>query len=152
RSPRAASAGGSSGSSVSDRASSRSPFSRVEGSNDWPLGWRAGAASSRWLPLCGRRRSVHAVRLRQTGGSIMCHDSQTTRSCRWARRLVPTRILLIAAALSLGVLLSPARAPAAEIPPATKEALRTSDLIYVATKRRNGQPSAAKPIWFYYKD
>ena len=54
--------------------------------------------------------------------------------------------LVVAAAFS------PKRAAAAEIPPATKDALRTSDLIYVATKRKNGQPSAAKPIWFFYEE
>jgi general stress protein 26 len=62
------------------------------------------------------------------------------------------QLLLIAAATVAAAVFSPTRAAAQEIPPATKEALRTSDLIYVATKRKNGQPSAAKPIWFYYED
>jgi general stress protein 26 len=62
------------------------------------------------------------------------------------------RVIGVAAGLFLVSLFAPARASAADIPPATKEALRTSDLIYVATKRRSGQPSAAKPIWFYYQD
>lgn len=48
------------------------------------------------------------------------------------------------------VLLWAMPARAAELPPATAEALRSSDLIYVATRRRNGALSAIKPIWFYY--
>jgi general stress protein 26 len=36
------------------------------------------------------------------------------------------------------------------ISPATEEALRTSDLIYVATQRKDATRSKAKPIWFYY--
>lgn len=48
------------------------------------------------------------------------------------------------------VLLWAMPARAAELPSATAEALRSSDLIYVATRRRNGALSAIKPIWFYY--
>jgi PPOX class probable F420-dependent enzyme len=47
-------------------------------------------------------------------------------------------------------LLWPAPARAASLPAATEAALRTSDYIYVATRRRNGALSAIKPIWFYY--
>ena len=52
-----------------------------------------------------------------------------------------------------GVLAWPAtRARAAELSAATEEALRTSELIYVATRRRNGALSTIKPIWFYFTD
>jgi general stress protein 26 len=60
-------------------------------------------------------------------------------------------------ALRLGLvsvvwLLWPSRASAASLPPETESALRSSDLIYVATRRQNGALSAIKPIWFYYDD
>lgn len=47
-------------------------------------------------------------------------------------------------------LLWPMPARAASLPPATEAALRNSDLIYVATRRKNGALSSIKPIWFYY--
>jgi general stress protein 26 len=40
---------------------------------------------------------------------------------------------------------------ATSLPPATEAALRTSDLIYVATRRRDGTLSAIAPIWFSYR-
>jgi general stress protein 26 len=49
-------------------------------------------------------------------------------------------------------LMWPAPAHAATLPPATEAALRSSDLIYVATRRRNGALSAIRPIWFAYSD
>ena len=49
-------------------------------------------------------------------------------------------------------LLWPATARAATLPPPTEEALRTSDLIYVATRRRSGALSSIKPVWFCYDD
>jgi general stress protein 26 len=49
-------------------------------------------------------------------------------------------------------LLWPAPAYAASLPAQTEAALQSSDLIYVATKRRDGSRSSAKPIWFYYTD
>ena len=49
-------------------------------------------------------------------------------------------------------LLWPVPARAASVPPATEAALRNSDLIYVATRRRNGALSSIKPVWFYYDD
>jgi len=49
-------------------------------------------------------------------------------------------------------LLWPVPARAASLPPATEAALRNSDLIYVATRRRNGALSSIKPVWFYYDD
>jgi len=63
------------------------------------------------------------------------------------RRLVVTAAL---AALAWG--LWPAPAHAAALPPATEAALQRADLIYVATRRRNGALSAIKPIWFFYVD
>ena len=51
---------------------------------------------------------------------------------------------------ALAWLLWPVPARTASLPPATEAALRTSDLIYVATRRRNGALSSIKPIWFYY--
>ena len=62
------------------------------------------------------------------------------------------QLLFIAVATIVAGVFSPTRAAAEEIPPATKEALRNSDVIYVATKRKNGEPSSAKPIWFFYED
>jgi general stress protein 26 len=44
----------------------------------------------------------------------------------------------------------PTPAQAASLPAQTEAALQSADLIYVATKRRDGQRSSAKPIWFYY--
>ena len=58
------------------------------------------------------------------------------------------RLLLLIAAW----LLWPAPARAATLPPATEEALRSSDLIYVATRRHSGALSSIKPVWFYYED
>jgi Pyridoxamine 5'-phosphate oxidase len=53
--------------------------------------------------------------------------------------------------LPLGVVLMAGVSPArAELPATTEEALRSAKEIYVATRRANGEPSAAKPIWFYY--
>ena len=50
-------------------------------------------------------------------------------------------------------LMWPAPAHAAtSLPPATETALRSSDLIYVATRRRDGALSAISPIWFAYQD
>lgn len=47
-------------------------------------------------------------------------------------------------------LLWPTSVQAASLPPETEAALQSSDLIYVATKRRDGTRSSVKPIWFYY--
>lgn len=58
------------------------------------------------------------------------------------------KVLLGAAAW----LLWPLPARAATLPPGTEAALRSSDLIYVATRRKNGALSAIEPIWFYYDD
>ena len=61
-------------------------------------------------------------------------------------RRLTLKVLLAGCAVLLWT--TPARAT--ELPPATAEALRNSDLVYVATRRRNGALSAIKPIWFYY--
>jgi general stress protein 26 len=45
----------------------------------------------------------------------------------------------------------PSLARAASVSPATEEALRSADLIYVATQRKNGERSSAAPIWFFYE-
>jgi general stress protein 26 len=50
------------------------------------------------------------------------------------------------------VLLAPVRLLAQAIPAATKEALATSKLIYVATQRRSGERSTAAPIWFVWEN
>lgn len=50
------------------------------------------------------------------------------------------------------VLLAPVRALAQAIPAATKEALATSKLIYVATQRKSGERSTAAPIWFVWEN
>ena len=49
-------------------------------------------------------------------------------------------------------LLAPLRVLAQQIPAATKEALATSKLIYVATRRKSGERSEAAPIWFIYEN
>jgi hypothetical protein len=61
-------------------------------------------------------------------------------------RRASLQILVVGAAW----LLWPAPARAASLPAATEQALRDSDLIYIATRRRNGALSSIKPIWFYY--
>jgi hypothetical protein len=48
------------------------------------------------------------------------------------------------------VLMAGASSAGAQLPASTEEALRSSSEIYVATRRAGGEPSAAKPIWFYY--
>ncbi|MFN8644976.1 MAG: hypothetical protein U0802_26130 [Candidatus Binatia bacterium] len=45
----------------------------------------------------------------------------------------------------------PWRARAGALPAATETARRTADLIYVATRRRDGSRSALAPIWFFYR-
>ncbi len=52
---------------------------------------------------------------------------------------------------ALAWLLWPSSAHAADaLPPATEQALRDADLIYIATRRRNGALSSIKPVWFSY--
>jgi general stress protein 26 len=45
---------------------------------------------------------------------------------------------------------SPEPVFAAELPSETQELLRTSDYIYTATRRKNGETSSVKPVWFFY--
>ena len=61
-----------------------------------------------------------------------------------------TRAWITVFFLSTTWLLWPQAAAAAELPPATQELLRTSDYIYVSTRRKNGERSSRKPVWFYY--
>jgi general stress protein 26 len=64
------------------------------------------------------------------------------------RREVLRTVLLAGASL----LLAPLRALAQRLPAATKEALETSKLIYVATQRKSGERSTIAPIWFIYEN
>lgn len=57
----------------------------------------------------------------------------------------------MAGAALLVLMLWAAPAHAAELPAATESALKSSDLIYVATRRRDGTQSSVKPIWFFYQ-
>ncbi|MEW6269529.1 MAG: pyridoxamine 5'-phosphate oxidase family protein [Thermodesulfobacteriota bacterium] len=67
--------------------------------------------------------------------------------------MLASRVQLgVLAACVAGALLVPAAAHAQEIPAATREALETSKLIYVATQRKSGERSEAAPIWFIYED
>jgi len=70
-------------------------------------------------------------------------DDALWSGCRYALRVA------VLASLWLAL---PVPAHAASLPPATESALRTSDLIYVATRRRSGALSSIKPIWFAYAD
>jgi len=61
---------------------------------------------------------------------------------------------LVLRTLSLALLLwviSPLPARAAEIPAQTQEQLRSSDYIYVATRRQSGERSSIKPVWYFYE-
>ncbi|MBM4243135.1 MAG: hypothetical protein FJ148_04875 [Deltaproteobacteria bacterium] len=64
------------------------------------------------------------------------------------RRKVLRTVLRAGAA----VLLAPVRALALAIPAATREALATSKLIYVATQRKTGERSTAAPVWFVWEN
>jgi general stress protein 26 len=64
------------------------------------------------------------------------------------RREVLRTVLLAGATL----LLAPLRALAQRLPVATKEALETSKLIYVATQRKSGQRSTIAPVWFVWEN
>ncbi len=54
--------------------------------------------------------------------------------------------------LSSMCLFSPEPAAAADLPLETQQLLRSSDYIYTATRRKNGERSSIKPVWFYYED
>jgi hypothetical protein len=64
---------------------------------------------------------------------------------RWGAAL---RLSCLLALLSV---LAPPPADAVEVPAATQELLRSSDYIYVATRRRSGERSSIKPVWFLYE-
>lgn len=66
--------------------------------------------------------------------------------------MMTRRQLLHGMLASAGWLLWPRSLRAMALPAATEEALQTSDLIYVATRRRNGALSTISPIWFMYVD
>ncbi|MBX3025489.1 pyridoxamine 5'-phosphate oxidase family protein [bacterium] len=65
--------------------------------------------------------------------------------------MMDRRDMLKIAAGAVAWLLWPRAGRGAALPPATEAALRASDLIYVATRRRDGSLSAVAPIWFYYR-
>lgn len=52
----------------------------------------------------------------------------------------------------VGWLMWPWRTSAAPLPPETVAALQKADLIYVATRRKNGALSEISPIWFALTD
>ena len=59
----------------------------------------------------------------------------------------------IGAALAAGVvIMATAGTVRGQLSPATREALRSSSEIYLATERKDGQLSSIKPVWFYYED
>ena len=60
------------------------------------------------------------------------------------------RALELVALAGLAALLPRARLARAGVPAATEQALAESKLIYVATRRKNGEPSEAAPIWFHF--
>lgn len=66
--------------------------------------------------------------------------------------MIDRRQVLRVGAAAAAWLLWPRRLVATEIPAATVEALKRSDLIYVATRRKNGSLSEISPIWFMYDD
>lgn len=38
----------------------------------------------------------------------------------------------------------------ASVSPSAEAALRDADVVYIATQRKNGERSTARPVWFYY--
>ena len=66
--------------------------------------------------------------------------------------MIGRRQVIKAAAVALAWAWWPLRARGAALPPATEAALREAELIYVATRRKNGALSTIKPIWFYFTD
>ena len=66
--------------------------------------------------------------------------------------MVDRRHVLKVIASAVVWMVKPGLARAADLSPATEAALRSSDLIYVATRRKNGERSSVRPIWFYYDE
>ncbi len=62
-----------------------------------------------------------------------------------------TRAWMMAWVIAVAWLFAPEPAAAAELPVSTQDLLRTSDYIYTATRRKNGERSAIAPVWFYYE-
>jgi general stress protein 26 len=71
-------------------------------------------------------------------------------NCESEVAMIGRRWMLGLLAGALVWLVSPTAAHAASLPAETEAALQSSDLIYVATERRDGSRSSVKPIWFYY--
>jgi len=65
-----------------------------------------------------------------------------------------TRRIALRGVVGVGVslLLAPLRALAQQIPVATREALGTAKLIYVATLMKSGTRSTIAPVWFIYEN
>jgi hypothetical protein len=61
------------------------------------------------------------------------------------------RVLKLVAAAGAAIV-SPLRRARAEVAASTEQALAESELIYVATRRKDGKRSEAAPIWFNYAD
>lgn len=61
------------------------------------------------------------------------------------------RLLAVAWLVGIGWLVAPQPAAAAELPAETQRLLRTSDYIYTATRRKDGERSSIAPVWFYYE-
>ena len=70
---------------------------------------------------------------------------------KWSAEEGRSRMTLAFGVVFLALLVWPQTATAAEIPTATQEALRTSDSIHMATRRKDGSLSSVKPVWFYYE-
>ena len=66
--------------------------------------------------------------------------------------MVQRRDIFKLIAASLVWIMKPKWAAAASISPETEAALRSSSLIYVATRRKSGLRSSVAPIWFFYDD
>ena len=69
-----------------------------------------------------------------------------------ATSMLGRRDVLKVIAAGVAWMVRPGWARAASVSPATEAALRASDLIYVATRRKSGERSSVRPIWFYYDE
>jgi len=70
---------------------------------------------------------------------------------RGAERRAPVAVLRLSLFFCLLWWIAPSPAAAAELPAEVQEQLRASDYIYLATRRRSGERSSIKPVWFYYE-
>jgi len=64
--------------------------------------------------------------------------------------MIGRRELLKIIAAGAAWMAKPSWARAASVSPTAEAALRASDLIYVATRRKSGERSSVRPIWFCY--